>query len=200
MSVKLTRREALKLFGSAAVGLALTGCAGADIKDLAERKKITWKKEYTTICPFCGVGCGLIVVREDTGANAAVKSVEGDPDHPINRGSLCSKGSALYQLHYDVKTGKVNRNRLQAVQYRAPGAKSWTKISWDKAFKMIAKRFKAAREKTFVDVEKGTKLTVNRTEGVANLGGASLDNEECYLLSKLARALGIVYLEHQARI
>ena len=120
-----------------------------------------------------------------------VVNIEGDSEHPINEGSLCSKGMALFQV-------AVNDNRLQKVKYRAAGSDRWEEKSWQWAFAEIAERIKKTRDQTFVRTE-GDK-TVNRTEGIACLGGASLDNEECYLYSKLARAMGITFLEHQARI
>jgi formate dehydrogenase major subunit len=143
--------------------------------------------ETTTICPYCGVGCGLIVTTKE----GRILNIEGDPEHPVNEGSLCSKGMALYQL-------AVNERRLQNVRYRAPGSDRWEEKSWEWALPEIARRIKTTRDATFRATD-GSK-TVNRTEGIACLGGAALDTEECYLYSKLARALGIVYLEHQARI
>lgn len=143
--------------------------------------------ESTTICPYCGVGCGLIVSTRE----GRVINIEGDPDHPINEGSLCSKGSALFQV-------AVNERRLQKVKYRAPGSSDWEEKSWDWALPEIAKRVKQTRDATFIKMEDDK--IVNRTNGIACMGGAALDTEECYLLSKFARSIGITYLEHQARI
>lgn len=184
--MNVTRRTFLKLSGVTVAGTFfggvsfLSGCKSTP-------SKLKGTKESTTICPYCGVGCGLIVAARD----GKVINIEGDPDHPINQGSLCSKGSALYQVG-------VNKRRLEKVQYRAPGASEWKEISWDEAIKKIAANVKKARDETFV--EKEGKLTVNRAAGLVGLGGASLDNEECYAWSKMARILGISYLEHQARI
>jgi formate dehydrogenase major subunit len=142
----------------------------------------------TTICPYCGVGCGALV----TAAGGKIVNVEGDPDHPINQGTLCAKGSALFQV-------ANNDLRLKKVRYRAPGSKVWEEKEWDWALGRIAEKIKQTRDATFVKVDdKG--LEVNRCEGIACIGGAALDNEECYAYSKLARAMGVVYLEHQARI
>jgi len=198
--MKITRREFLTLTGTTAAGLMISGCAGQQVKPVQEKAHgmtPKYAKQITTICPYCGVGCGLVVLRDEVGGK--VLSVEGDPDHPVNEGSLCSKGSALYQLHFDVKTGKANPNRLTHPMYRAPGASQWTKISWDEALDKIAAKIKATRDKHIIEKDSKGQL-VNRLEAIANMGGASLDNEECYLLSKFARSLGIVYLEHQARI
>jgi formate dehydrogenase major subunit len=121
-----------------------------------------------------------------------VINIEGDPDHPINEGALCSKGSALFQV-------ANNDLRLSKVKYRAPGASAWEEKSWDWTIERIAEKIKETRDATFQLTDKKGQ-TINRTEAIACLGGAALDNEECYSYSKFARSLGIVYLEHQARI
>ncbi len=123
--------------------------------------------------------------------------VEGDPDHPINRGSLCSKAQALAQIHQ--VDGEVNSRRLTKPLYRAAGGTTWQEISWDEAVSGIAAKIKATRDANWMASET-TGETVNRTEAIACLGGAALDNEECYALVKMLRALGTVYVEHQARI
>ena len=184
----VTRRNFLKLSGSTAAGAFfggtafLTGCKSAP-------DKLRGAKETTTICPYCGVGCGLVVAARD----GKIINMEGDPDHPINRGTLCSKGNAIYQ----VAQNPIKR-RLDKVRYRRPGGTEWEELSWEKAVKMIARRVKDTRDKTFV--EKEGAYTVNRTQGLVGMGGAALDNEECYAWSKFARIMGISYLEHQARI
>ena len=187
--MKISRRSFLGAAGTGALGgaLAIFGIPkSAKAADIPEIKTVQ-TTESTTICPYCGVGCGLIVsVRE-----GKVINIEGDPDHPINEGSLCSKGMALYQV-------AVNERRLQKVMYRAPGSSNWEEKSWDWALPEIAKRVKKTRDTSFMFKEEDK--VVNRTNGIACLGGAALDSEECYLLSKLTRSLGITYLEHQARI
>jgi len=129
----------------------------------------------------------MIVSQKD----GKIVNVQGDPEHPINEGSLCSKGSALLQV-------ANNENRLDKVFYRAPESDKWETKTWQWALGRIAQNVKKTRDATFVKTEDG--YTVNRTEGIASLGGAALDNEECYLISKLARGMGITFLEHQARI
>ena len=141
----------------------------------------------TTVCPFCGVGCGQIAYTKGD----ELLHVEGDPDHPISEGTLCSKGAALSQV-------TNNPRRLRQVMYRAPGASKFEPRSWEWAFDRIAERVKATRDASFQT--KSGALTVNRTEAIACLGGAALDNEECYLLVKAMRMLGLTYIEHQARI
>lgn len=141
----------------------------------------------TTICPFCGVGCGQVVEVRD----GKVVGIEGDREHPINEGSLCSKGASLYQVHH-------NERRLQKIRYRTRGSGDWQELRWDEAVRMIAERVKRTRDATWVGQRDGQVL--NHTSGIACLGGAALDTEECYALSKAMRALGVVWLEHQARI
>jgi formate dehydrogenase major subunit len=145
--------------------------------------------EKATICPYDGSGCGFVVAAE----NGKVVNIEGDPDHPINRGAACAKGSSLRQLSAD------NPWRLKKVLYRAPGAADWEEKDWNWAITAIASRIKQTRDSSFIETDSQGRI-VNRTETIANLGGSALDNEECYLLAKLTRALGIVYLEHHARI
>jgi formate dehydrogenase major subunit len=149
--------------------------------------------ETPTICCFCGVGCGAIVAAQGN----RVVNLEGDPEHPINQGSLCSKGLSLAQLH--TVDGETNPNRLQKVKYRAPGASEWEEKEWDWAIEQIARRIKDTRDEYFIETDSEGR-TVNRLEAIASLGGASLDNEECSILIKALRAMGLVYIEHQARI
>ena len=149
--------------------------------------------ETLTICPYCAVGCGMIVASE----NGRVVNIEGDPDHPINQGSLCSKAMALPQVN--TVNGEVNPRRLQTVKYRAPGSTEWEEKSWDWAIDKIARRIKDTRDQYFIQTDSEGQ-TVNRLEAIASLGGAALDNEECSLVIKAMRALGLVFIEHQARI
>ncbi len=187
--MKISRRSFLGTTGASALGTAISLLGTPEKVQAAKvpKMKTLLTKESTTICPYCAVGCGLIVSARE----GKVVNIEGDPDHPINEGSLCSKGSALYQV-------AVNERRLGAVRYRAPGSDKWEEKTWEWALEEIAKRIKKTRDESFVEREDGK--IVNRTDGIACLGGAALDNEECYLYSKLARAMGITYLEHQARI
>ena len=190
--MKITRRNFFKLSGASAIGVAM-GKLGFDLSpahayavDL--RKNLKYAGETTTICPYCAVGCGAIVHA----SGGKVINIEGDPDHPINRGSLCSKGSSLYQL-------ANNEDRITRVMYRAPNSDKWEHKTWDWALDEIAKRIKATRDATFA--EKNAKgEVVNRTTGIASVGSAAIDNEECWLYQKFLRAVGLVYIEHQARI
>jgi formate dehydrogenase major subunit len=192
----LSRRGFLAAAGSATVvGTAsLSGLLSRLGLDLgpsvaqAEALKTRYAKESTTICPYCGVGCGLIV----SAMNGSVINVEGDPAHPVNRGSLCCKGQSLYQV-------ATSDRRLTKVMYRAPRSTEWEEVSWEWAIERIADRVKATRDKYFTQKDDKGRV-VNRVHALAGLGGAALDNEECYLYGKLMRALGLVYIEHQARI
>jgi len=187
--VKLSRRSFLKLSGATITAAALTGL-GFEVKSAsAAPLRIAEAKETTTICPYCGVGCGIVCHT----VNGKVVNCEGDPDHPINLGSLCSKGSALYQL-------ANNDRRLTKVKYRAPGSDRWEEKTWDWATTEIAKRIKETRDESFVAVDPATGVTVNRNEAIACLGGAALDNEEAYVYTKFVRAIGSIWLDHQARI
>jgi formate dehydrogenase major subunit len=153
--------------------------------------KTKYAKETITICPYCAVGCGAIVHTSKKG-DGRVINIEGDPDHVINRGTLCSKGAALSGL-------SENENRLLQPMYRAPYAKEWKPVSWDRALTEIAERVKKTRDATFT--KKNNKgQVVNRTTDIVSVGSAALDNEECWIYQALMRALGLVYIEHQARI
>ncbi len=186
--MKLDRREFLKLSGAGvgvtALGLYSRGTALAAPRVQPLKKKV---KETTTICCYCGVGCGAIVTAYEDG----IVKVDGDPDHPINEGALCTKGQAMAQVHQ--VDGKPNTYRLATPLYRAPNAADWEEKSWDWMISTIAARVKATRDANW-------NSAAGRTDAIAGLGGGELDNEECYLLSKMSRALGIVYLEHCARI
>lgn len=141
-----------------------------------------------SVCPYCAVGCSQRVYVKDE----KIIQIEGDPDSPISRGRLCPKGSASEQL--------VNAStRVTEILYRAPKSTQWTKLDREEALDMIADRVIEARRNGWQDVdERGRR--VNRTLGFAGLGGATLDNEENYLIKKLFTALGAIQLENQARI
>jgi formate dehydrogenase major subunit len=194
--MSITRREFLVISGAVGAGVALSSL-GVDLgptkayADDVKMGKMKAAKLSTTICPYCAVGCGLVCAVD--AQEKKIINIEGDPDHPINEGALCAKGAAVFQ------TSAANPNRLQKVLYRAPGADKWEEKSWDWAIGEIAKRVKATRDKSFI--EKNAKgEAVNRVEAIAHVGSAALDNEECWPLQAMMRALGLVYIEHQARI
>ena len=186
--MKISRRGFLKVSGAVVAGGSL-GLNLDQIKAHAATTKITYAKETTTICPFCAVGCGIIVHTR----NGKVVNTEGDPDHPINQGSLCSKGSSLYQLTH------TNESRLKKPLYRAPKSDKWEEKSWDWVLDKIAKNIKESRDASFAEKNDRGQV-VNRTEGIASVGSAAMDNEECYVYQKWLRSMGLVYIEHQARI
>jgi formate dehydrogenase major subunit len=217
----VTRRDFIKISGAATAGLMLGSLFDlAPIKAYAVKNPPEWDLVTTSICCYCGVGCGLLVCTNSSNPDEVY--VQGDPDHPINQGSLCSKGQAIGQLH--TVNGVVNPKRITQPLYRAPGATDWTTISWNDALNGIANRIKTMRDglnpgytgldpnspyyNTTLEDEivnpdnplESVIVPANRCTGIASLGGAALDNEECYLLVKLMRALGLVYIEHQARI
>lgn len=189
--MELNRRDFLKLGGASIAGAAAFGAMGSDtalawppLRDFPLKKKVS---ESTTICCYCSVGCGALVTTYEDG----IVKVEGDPDHPINEGALCPKGQAIGQIHY--VDGKLNPYRLTKPLYRASGATDWVEKDWDWMISTIAQRVKDTRDKYW-------NTTANRVDAMASLGGGELDNEECYALAKMDRALGIVYLEHCARL
>lgn len=141
------------------------------------------------------VGCGLIVSTSTSdnplGKGRAI-NVEGDPDHPINEGSLCPKGASTWQL-------TVNDQRPKKPLYRAPHATEWKEVEWEWAMEEIAKRVKESRDKSFTEKNDKGQL-VNRTEAMASFGSAAMDNEECWAYQSILRSLGLVYIEHQARL
>ncbi len=184
---RLTRRAFLGSAGLAGGAIGLIGqqsVEGATLPPL----KIEGAKETLSICPYCAVGCGLVVHTLE----GKVVNIEGDPQHPINNGALCSKGSAILEV-------AQNPLRLQKVKYRAPGSAVWVEKDLAWALGALAERVKRLRDATFQKADESG-VPVNRTKAMAVIGGAALDNEECYLLCKLARALGVVFLEHQARL
>ena len=199
----VSRRDFLKLSGSAAL-VASLGVNLDPAKAYAKDLRIKNAKQSTTVCPYCSVGCGIIVYAE----NGKIINTEGDPDHPINEGSLCAKGASVSQLFN-------NDKRVKKPLYREPGANAWKEVEWDWALDRIARLVKDSRDKNFkttstvkvkekqadgTEIEVVKEVTVNRIDSIAHVGSAALDNEECYILQKMMRSWGLVYLEHQARI
>lgn len=141
-----------------------------------------------SICPYCGVGCGQLVYHK----KGKLISIEGDPESPISRGHLCPKGADTYELH-------THPGRLKKVKYRAPYSRKWEEIELETAMDMVADRLWETRDRTFQEKREGESLM--QTTAIAHLGGATLDNEENYLIKKLFTAgLGMVCISNQARI
>jgi formate dehydrogenase major subunit len=191
----ISRRAFLQT--SLAGGAALTAF-GFDIAPLhaqAKTLKISHTSETRSTCPYCSVSCGVIIhTLGDKAKNAMpqVVHVEGDPDHPINRGTLCPKGASLEQ---EIS----NPRRLIKPQVRRPGSDHWEDIGWDQALAEISRRVKDTRDATFVERDPRGRV-VNRCEGIAFTGGCTDTNEFNYLAVKTMRSLGVCYLENQARV
>jgi formate dehydrogenase major subunit len=199
--VQLSRRGFLKVSGATFAAGAMAELFGPTEFALGEEMpqlRIMDAVETPSICCYCSVGCGGICSVID----GELVNLEGDPDHPVNRGTLCSKGAAQFNVRnvYDPETGELMLNpyRETTVKYRAAGATEWEEVDWDWTITEIAKRVKETRDSSFVATSDG--VTVNRTPGIGFIGGAALDDEECYVIQKLARALGVIDIEHQARI
>jgi len=199
----VSRRDFLKLTGGT-LALSTVGVTLSPEEAVAQELRIKGAKQTTTVCPYCSVGCSILIHTKD----GKVINVEGDPDGPINEGTLCPKGASLFQM-------VNNETRLRKPQYRAPGATDWKEVEWDWALNQIARKVKDSRDKSFKTTSKnkvketgpdGTEVmvekdfTVNRTDGIAHIGSAAMDNEECYIMQKLVRSWGLTYIEHQARI
>jgi len=170
-----------------------TGTDGTGAEAMSERTrnlrpKIQDAEVTRSICPYCGVGCGQLIYHKD----GKLISIEGDPESPISRGHLCPKGADTYELH-------THSGRLTRVKYRRPYSRRWEEIDLETAMDMVAERVWESRERTFEETRDGKSLM--QTKAIGHLGGATLDNEENYLIKKLFTAgLGMVCISNQARI
>jgi anaerobic selenocysteine-containing dehydrogenase len=190
-AMELSRRDFIKLSGATTGGLFLpasfaTKALAASGTLFSLHKPIG---EAATICPYCSCGCGLLIA---TGPDGHIINSEGDPDNINNRGALDPKSIS-------VRSMSQSERRLKKPLYRAPGSDQFQEVEWDWAIEEVAKRIKTTRDETF-ETTNADGVTVNRAQGLAFLGGAANNDEECYLAVKLARALGLVFIEHQARI
>ena len=190
----MQRRSFLKLAGAASGAAAL----GFDLKQAraeARELKIARTQETRSTCPYCSVSCGVIIHTLGDGAKNVSKSVvhvEGDPDHPINRGTLCPKGLSL-------KDDIQHKSRLTYPQVRKPGSDRWERASWDDVIPRLARLIKDTRDRTFVAKNAAGK-TVNRTPGIGWIGGCTDTNEFNYLQWKAITGLGVTYRDTQARV
>ena len=170
-----------------------TGADGTGAEAMSERTRNLRPKNQDaevmrSICPYCGVGCGQLIYHK----GGKLISIEGDPESPISRGHLCPKGADTYELH-------THPGRLTRVKYRRPYSRRWEEIDLETAMDMLADRVWESREHTFEETRDGESLM--QTKAIAHLGGATLDNEENYLIKKLFTAgLGMVCISNQARI
>ena len=198
--MEFTRRDFLKISAAGGAGAAWAAF-GFDLEPAyaqARELKISRATEVRSVCPYCAVGCSMIAYVSGAGETSSFNTrpylvhIEGDPDSPINGGSLCPKGASTMQL-------AVSEDRVQGPLVRRPGATDWEDISWEDAFDQIARHMKDARDERFVEKD-ADGFTVNRNEGFAWGGGATISNEEGFLVTKVFRALGTVGLEQQARV
>ena len=199
MNIEVSRRHFMKLAGAGAAGSAIAafgfGEAEAQVAAHVRPFKLAKATETRNTCTYCSVACGIIMYsRGDVkkGEKAEIYHIEGDADHPTNRGTLCPKGSSLQQEI-------MNDRRLLKPLVRRPGGTEWEDISWDDAINEIATRVKKTRDETFVDKD-AAGHTVNRLESIAWIGGCTDTNEFNYLVVKAMRALGVVHMENQARV
>lgn len=191
--MKITRRDFLKYTAVTGAALSLGVFDLKPMQAYAAANPPVWTQTAVNICPYCGCGCGMIIGSNDAGQ---IVYVEGDPDNPNNHGALCSKGASCGQLNHiegHSRTAWYKAEDSERVIYplkRLPGASDWSRISWDQAFSEIAQKIADTR------VVGDNYCCTN----IAALGTAKDTNEECYLYTKLIRSLGIIYLEHCARL
>jgi formate dehydrogenase major subunit len=190
-----TRRDFLKVSTLGGAALTLFGFDLAPAYAQLRQLKIARASETRSTCPYCSVSCGVIIYTiGDKAKNVTpqVIHVEGDPDHPINRGTLCPKGASLEQ---DI----LNERRLLKPQVRRPGSDHWEDIAWDQAIDEIGHWVKKTRDNTFIEKDAQGR-TVNRCESLAWIGGCTDTNEFNYLVVKTMRGLGLTFIENQARV
>jgi formate dehydrogenase major subunit len=195
--MQISRRGFLTLSGAVGGGIALSSLGlnlnptRAYANELDKMSRIKVAKQSTTICAYCSCGCGLVCSVDK--ATGKIFNIEGDADHPINEGTLCAKGAGFFDLT------EANKHRLKKVLYRAPYATEWEEKSWDFAIPRIARLIKNTRDKGFITKNEKGEL-VNRCETIGHYGSSNVDNEECWLMVAKSRALGMVYIDHQARV
>ncbi len=194
---QISRREFMRITGTAVAGSGLVALGFTPQVALAEVRqfKLARATETRNTCPYCSVACGVLMYSLGDGAKNAkpkIYHIEGDPDHPVNRGTLCPKGAGLLDF--------VNsQSRLLYPEYRAPNSNSWTRISWDDALERIAKLMKADRDQNFITKTADGK-TVNRWMSTGMLAASASSNEAGYITAKVARSLGMVAFDNQARV
>ncbi len=193
----MKRRAFLKMSCCFGAGLALSGL-GLDLSavtafaaDMKKSDALRTASQSTTICCYCSVGCGLICSVDK--ASGKIFNIEGDPDHPINEGSLCAKGAGLFQV------SAANEHRLTKVLYRKPGGTKWEEKDWNFAFNRIAELIKKERDKSFMAKNAKGEL-VNRVQSISLMGSSNVLSEECWATAQFARGLGLAYIDHQARV
>jgi formate dehydrogenase major subunit len=195
--VSVSRRQFLKLSaaGLSASSLAILGFSPNEVLAEVRQYKLARATETRNTCPYCSVGCGILMYSlGDKAKNspAEIIHIEGDPDHPVNRGTLCPKGAGLLDFVH-------SPNRLKYPEYRAPGSDKFVRISWDDAFDKIARLMKNDRDKNFI-AKNADGATVNRWLSTGFLAASASSNETGYLTHKVVRSFGILAFDNQARV
>jgi len=195
--VNMTRRQFFKVTGTTLAGssLALLGAGPTPALADVRQYKLARMTETRNTCPYCSVACGILMYSlGDGGKNAepSIAHIEGDPDHPVNRGTLCPKGAALVDFIH-------SPFRLKHPEYRAPGSDKWQRISWEEALDRISKLMKQDRDANFVERTDDGKL-VNRWTTMGMLAASASSNEVGYITHKVIRSLGMLSFDNQARV
>ena len=196
-AVTVSRRGLFKLTGAAVGASTLTalGFSPAAAQAAVRAFKLERTTETRNTCPYCSVGCGIIMYSLGDGAknvHASIMHIEGDPDHPVNRGTLCPKGAGLLDFVH-------SKNRLKHPEVREPGSKEWKRITWDEAFTRIARLMKEDRDANFV-AQNADGVTVNRWLTTGFLAASASSNESGYITHKVVRSLGMLAFDNQARV
>ena len=194
---EVTRREFLKVTGATLAGssLALLGFTAQEALAEARQFKLARATETRNTCPYCSVACGVLMYSlgdRAKNAKSSIFHIEGDPDHPVNRGTLCPKGASLVDFIH-------SPSRLRYPEYRAPKSKEWQRISWEEALDKVAHLLKADRDANFV-TKTADGLTVNRWLSTGMLAASASSNETAYITHKVMRSLGILAFDNQARV
>lgn len=195
--VNMNRRQFFKVTGATLAGssIALLGVAPGNAVAEIRQYKLARMTETRNTCPYCSVACGILLYSLGDGAknaHASIVHIEGDPDHPVNRGTLCPKGAGLIDFIH-------SPNRLKFPEYRAPGSDKWQRISWEHAFERIARLLKADRDANFVQKTADGK-TVNRWLTTGMLAASASSNEVGYITHKTVRSMGMLAFDNQARV
>src|SRR4029077_16263316 len=193
----MTRRQFLSVTGASLAGssLALMGFSPSVVLAEVRQFKLARATETRNTCPYCAVSCGLLMYSlgdNAKNAKASIFHIEGDPDHPVNRGTLCPKGAGLIDFIH-------SKSRLTHPEYRAPGSDKWQRITWDDALDRVAKLLKADRDANFIE-KNVDGLTVNRWLSTGMLAASASSNEVGYLTHKVMRSLGVLAFDNQARV
>ncbi len=192
--MNISRRGFFKISAAGSTSLAAMGFSPDAALAQVRQFKLIRTNETRNTCPYCSVGCGLILYSlgdNSKNARSSITHIEGDPDHPVNRGTLCPKGASLVDFIH-------SPNRLKFPEYREPGGSEWKRVSWDWALDRIARLVKEDRDKNFL--EKSGDVAVNRWTTTAFLAASASSNETGYITVKVLRALGMTALDNQARV